>query len=169
MSGGYQPFGKELRQGPDRVVRNSLKQLWRSQQSSSKRVTRATRLLNESFLFSSFFSVKIPSPISTGRFEKERVGSPCSLSLARLVVVGKSALLRRFQGANILSYQGHWPVELKVGYPYCLPLYRSSGGRSEPCDPLDSADTHMHRVRDHKARGKKIAKSRMKWAWRGWC
>ena len=109
-------------------VEEVVKQLRRSQQSSSKRVTRATRSLKESSSFYDFFfSVKLPSPISTGRFEGERVGGPCPLPLARIITVGKSALSpKASRESTVLVYQRHWPAKSSVN---CLAASPHTGPR----------------------------------------
>ena len=114
-------------------VEEVVKQLRRSQQSSSKRVTRATRSLKESSSFYDFFSVKLPSPISTGRFEGERVGGPCPLPLARIITVGKSALSpKASRESTVLVYQGHWPAKSSVN---CLAASPHTGPRGVGPNP----------------------------------
>ena len=132
-------------------VEEVVKQLRRSQQSSSKRVTRATRSLKESSSFYDFFFFgqasfphfhgkvrgracrrPLPPPSSANNNCREERAIPESLERIHC-----SCLPKALAGK----------VERQLSRSF--PSHRSSRGRSKPRSLLHNADTHMHHAMRH--------------------
>ena len=131
-------------------VEEVVKQLRRSQQSSSKRVTRATRSLKESSSFYDFFFGQASFPHFHGKVRGRACRRPLPPpSSANNNCREERAIPESLERIHCSCLPKALAGKVERQLSRSFPSHRSSRGRSKPRSLLHNADTHMHHVMRH--------------------